>query len=142
MSGLAAVLAGQVEPGVYRWHAAFEVAEVRHTVELADHGFAHVDGWLATTKAEVLTALGRALGFPETYGENLDALEDCLRDVARDVPAVLLWDGWGTLAHADRRTFEVLVDILRGRAADRTKGGFTVLLRGDGPATTGVPAID
>ena len=33
MSGLAAVLAGHEPAGVYRWHAAFDVPEVRHTVE-------------------------------------------------------------------------------------------------------------
>ena len=79
MSGLAAVLAGHEPAGVYRWHAAFDVPEVRHTVEQTDHRFGYVDGWVAGTKAEVLAAIGEALGFPDTYGQNLDALEDSLR---------------------------------------------------------------
>lgn len=33
-------------------------------------------------KTAVLTAIGRALGFPQWYGANLDALYDCLTDLA------------------------------------------------------------
>ena len=44
MSGLAALLAGRVEPGTYLWHGAFEVEDVKHTVEHAGWGFGHVDG--------------------------------------------------------------------------------------------------
>ena len=139
MSGLAAVLAGRVPPGVYRWHAAFDVADVADTVGRAGTRFAHLDGWTVGGKAEVLAALGERLGFPETYGRNLDALEDCLRDLGRDGTAtVLLWDGWGTLAHDDPRTFAVLLDILRTRAAATGRAGLTVLLRGEGPPVEGL----
>lgn len=33
-------------------------------------------------KGELLTALGRAMDFPDWYGHNLDALADCLNDFA------------------------------------------------------------
>lgn len=143
MSGLAAVLAGRVPPGIYRWHGAFEVLDVRHTVESAGHRFAHVDGWTATTKAEFLACVGEALGFPETYGQNLDALEDCLRDVGADVPGlVLLWDGWSILAREDQRTFSVLLDIFASRAAAAGKSPLTVLLRGSGTEVEGLTSLD
>lgn len=133
MSGLAGILAGRFDPGIYRWHAAHDVADVRHTVEHVGWRFGAVDGWTHTTKAEVLEAFGEALGFPDTYGHNLDALRDCLGD-APD-PIVLLWDGWSTLARADRRTFDVLLRIL----GEPEK--LTVLLRGDGPEID-VPSVD
>lgn len=143
MSGLAAVLAGHVPPGVYRWHGAFEVCDVRNTVQSAGHGFAHVDGWTATTKAEFLAGVGEALGFPETYGQNLDALEDCLRDVGADVPGlVLLWDGWSTVAREDPRTFSVLLDIFASRTAAAGRTPLTVLLRGGGPEVDGLTSLD
>lgn len=149
MSGLAAVLAGQQQPGVHRWHAAFDVADVRYAVEHAGWRFAHVDGWTASTKPEVLADLGEALAFPAYYGQNLDALADCLADVAADT--VLLWDGWGTLAREDERAFRGILAVLTERAqAGRADAGqpgsdptasdgagvagrFSVLLRGDGP---------
>lgn len=126
MSGLAGVLAGHHEPGVYRWHAAFDVEDVRHSVELAGRRFGYVDGWHHQTGREVLTAIGEALGFPDYYGRNLDALNDCLADL--EGPAVLLWDGWGPLAREDERTFTVIVEIL-GEWSETV----TTLLRGDGP---------
>lgn len=139
MSGLAGLLAGHHEPGVYTWHAAFEPAEVRRTVEHAGADFAYVDGWQHQTKAEFLAAAGTALGFPGWYGENLDAFADCLDDL--DVnPVVLLWDGWGTLARSEPDTFAVILDIAAGRAA-AVVPPFSLLLRGAGPEID-VPSLD
>lgn len=137
MSGLAALLVGNVKPGVHHWHAAFDVDDVRHAVETAGWRFAHLDAWpLGTTRADTLQALGPALGLPDHYGGNLDALWDCLRDL--DGPTVLLWDGWGPLAREDKPGFAKLVRLFRDRAA---QGGFDVLLRGEGPET-GLPSLD
>lgn len=129
MSGLAAVLAGRQLPGVHRWESALDVADVRHAVEHAGWAFGYVDGAALDTVAAVLRAVGEALAFPEHYGRNLDALNDCLRDLAR--PTVLLWDAWGGVAHADPRRFTVLVDLLGNRAAGDPE--VEVLLRGPGP---------
>ena len=144
MSGLAAVLAGHEAPGLYLWHGAFDVADVRHTVEHAGWGFGHVDGWTgADTKAAFLAAVGEALDFPDYYGQNFDALADCLYDVGRDVAGVvLLWDGWGTLARADQRAFNVALSVLGSRVNDQRGVPFSVLLRGEGPAVPGITCLD
>ena len=141
MSGLAGLLAGHSPPGVYRWHGAYDVADVRHTVEHAGQRFAHVDGLTAQTKAEFLAAVGEALDFPDYYGQNLDALEECLRAVGREAPTVLLWDGWSTLVRSDPQAFATVVDVLGSRA---DAGSFSVLLRGDGPdeELVGVASLD
>lgn len=143
MSGLAAVLGGRVPPGVYRWHGGFDAVDVRHAVELAGWRFGHLDGWTAGTRAQTLAGLGRALGFPDTYGQNLDALEDCLRDVPTgERGLLLLWDGWGALAGEDRGTFASVLDILRTRAEDPRRGRFSAVLRGDGPEVPGLSDVD
>ena len=93
--------------------------------------------------AKVLAAIGEALGLPDTYGQNLDALEDSLRDVDTGTAGlVLLWDGWSTLARSDERTFLVLLDIFRTRASAAGKAPLTVLLRGDGPDVPGLASLD
>lgn len=140
MSGLAAVLAGRNKPGIYRWHGAFEPAEVQHTVEHAGWHFAYVDGWHSQTKQEFLAAVGKALSFPDYYGQNFDALADCLLDVPDET--VLLWDGWGPFARADAQAFSVALSVLGTRVNAEREGGFTVLLRGDGPEPAGVPSLD
>ena len=113
MSGLAALLAGRVPPGVHTWHSGFEVADVRHTVEHAGWRFAHVDGLQAQTKPEFLRAAGRRWTFPDWYGQNFDALADCLGDVSGGEGTVLLWDGWGPLARSDPQAFSVALSVPR-----------------------------
>lgn len=39
----------------------------------------------AESKREVLVAFGKALRFPAHYGVNLDALNDCLQDLAAEL---------------------------------------------------------
>ena len=85
-----------------------------------------------------------ALDFPDYYGQNFDALADCLADVtAGDSEGwVLLWDGWGPLAREDERAFSVALSVLGGRVNADKGGRFAVLLRGEGPDIEGVPSLD
>ena len=144
MSGLAALLARRTPPGIYTWHAGFDVADVRHTVEHAGWGFGHVDGWTAgDSKSAFLAAVGEALDFPDDYGQNFDALADCLDDIGGGVAGVvLLWDGWGTLARADERAFSVALSVLGSRVNADKGVPFSVLLRGGGPEVAGLTSLD
>jgi len=163
VSGLAGLVAGHDEPGVWRWRSGLDVADVRRAVESAGWTFGHVDGAHAQTRAEVLDAIGRTLAFPAYYGRNLDALADCLRDLpepdgdgptsdgptddgggapphrGRRPGVVLLWDDWGLLGHDDPRALQQLLAVLGDRAAQRPP--FAVLLRGEGPQVD-VPLLD
>ncbi len=66
------------------------------------------------TKREALAALGRALRLPDWYGQNLDALWDCITDLTE--PTVLVWSGWEQLAVSDPESWAAIVGILRERA--------------------------
>ena len=144
MSGLAAVLARHEAPGIHLWHGAFDVDDVRHTVEHAGWAFGHVDGWtVGDSKSGFLAAVGEALDFPDYYGQNFDALADCLHDVGTGAAGVvLLWDGWGTLARADERAFSVALSVLGSRVHADRGAPFTVLLRGEGPDLPGITSLD
>ncbi|GAB3035636.1 hypothetical protein GCM10011376_18480 [Nocardioides flavus (ex Wang et al. 2016)] len=144
MSGLAAVLAGHQPPGIHLWHGAFDVDDVRHTVEHAGWGFGHVDGWtVADSKAAFLSAVGKALDLPDSYGHGFDELADNLHDIGtgRD-GVVLLWDGWATLARADEKAFDIALTVLGSRVNADRGVPFSVLLRGDGPPLPGVTSLD
>lgn len=149
MSGLAGLLAGHTPADLYLWHGAFDVADVRHTVENAGWGFAHVDLWThqdgaRDPKSEFLAEVGRALDFPGHYGHNFDALADCLADVGRGDLAgtVLLWDGWGVLARSEPQAFSVALSVLGTRVHGDRGTPFAVLLRGDGPAQPELRSLD
>ena len=144
MSGLAAVLAGHEAPGIHLWHGAFEVDDVRHTVEHAGWAFGHVDGWTAgDTKAELPRRGGGGARLPRP-------LRAELRRPRRLPPrhrrprdgVVLLWDGWATLARADERAFNVALSVLGSRVNADRGVPFTVLLRGEGPAVPGITSLD
>jgi Barstar (barnase inhibitor) len=134
MSGLAALLAGKIEPGVHRWHAMFEADDVRRTVEHAGWRFAHYSGWIHAEGAEVRKGLTSALALPDDCGRDLDALAGCLDDVVAEGSqgTLLLWDGWTPFARADGDGFKATLGVLRARVEAQNGGPFEVLLRGDG----------
>ena len=47
---------------------------------------AAIDGATIKDGPDLLAALGRALAFPAYYGQNWDAAEECLRDLAERYP--------------------------------------------------------
>ncbi|MFC5728417.1 MULTISPECIES: barstar family protein [Nocardioides] len=129
MSGLAAVLSGRHRPGVHRWESGMGVADVRHAVEHAGWTFRYVDGAGLEARNDVLKALGAALAFPDHYGANLDALNDCLRDLSDRT--VVLWEAWSGFARAEPDGFTRVVGVLESRA--EADPALEVLLRGPGP---------
>lgn len=69
-------------------------------------------------KAEVLDRFAQALRFPEWFGENWDALADCLGDLSW-WPAdgyLLLLDHAGAWRAADGDAFAMLLDVLNEAA--------------------------
>lgn len=67
----------------------------------------------ADDRAGVLAGIGRALRFPAYYGANLDALEECLRDLSwlPPGPVTLVWADTA-LRGADPRTHRAVLAIL------------------------------
>jgi len=135
MSGLAALLAGHNEPNIYRWHNALDVEDVKHAVEHAHWKFVNLDGWAVEDKTSLLKAITAAFGLTDKLGESFDALSDSLAEVSAgdSEGIVMLWDGWGPLARADKQVFSVALSVLGGRVNAERGGKFAVLLRGEGP---------
>jgi len=83
-------------------------------------------------KTAVLKALGRALKFPEHYGQNFDALSDCLTD-PDFWPAksyVLFVDGLQTLQKVEPKACTTLLEIFQSAVEDWRANGkpFWVML--------------
>ncbi len=86
----------------------------------------------AVAKEALLGRIAQALAFPDWFGGNWDALEDCLGDLSWSpaVGHVLLFDGAAALAADDRG---ILIDILASAAASWAERGrpfFAVFLDG------------
>jgi hypothetical protein len=145
MSGLAKLLARRVDPGVYHWTSAAGLEDIRHAVDHARWRFVLLDTWGIEDKAGFMAACHEAFELPEWFGRNFDALGDALTDLepGGDRNGVLaLWEGWGPLARAERRVFDVAVDVFRSRVEYDRAGPFAVVLRGPGPDDTGLAELD
>lgn len=71
----------------------------------------------ATDRAGVLRGIGAALGFPDYYGQNLDALWDCLTDLTE--PTALVWEGWQDFAVHHPDDWARVLRVLGDRVAQR-----------------------
>jgi len=89
-----------------------------------------LDGRTLTDKPSLLAALGHALDFPDYYGENWDALEECLADLSwREGPVCLV------IQHADAIPAELratLLDVFAQAAREWARQGrvFSLFLTG------------
>ncbi|HSF22520.1 MAG TPA: barstar family protein [Burkholderiales bacterium] len=87
---------------------------------LTEHGYRvyHLDCSRWTSAAAALDDLGTTLGFPDYYGENLDAFNDCLGDV--DVPAdggsAIVLMRYDCFAQRERSTAQAILDICASNA--------------------------
>ncbi len=73
-----------------------------------------LDGRILTDKDTLLAALGWALEFPDYFGANWDALEECLTDMAWRPGAIALHVGHA--AALDPELLDVLVDVFSDAA--------------------------
>jgi hypothetical protein len=79
-------------------------------------------GW--GTRAVFAAAVKQELDFPDHFGGNLDAFNDCLRDVAaysygadRDTAGtVFVLSGYDTFAAVDRRAAQAVLDMIADNA--------------------------
>lgn len=143
MSGLARLLAGTTEPGVYHWTTAADVEVVRHAADRAGWRYLWLDTWKVEEKADFLQACKDAFHIEDLAEHSFDGLADALNDVqpGDSNGVVVLWDGWGPFARADRQAFDVALDVFDARVDTERMGAFAVLLKGAGPQTD-LPELD
>jgi len=75
----------------------------------------YVNGEAVTGKAECLDAFARAMNFPDYFGHNWDAFEDCLTDLAW-CPAeeyIVVYDRTDRFADANPEDFRVAQETLK-----------------------------
>jgi RNAse (barnase) inhibitor barstar len=82
-----------------------------------------------------LERFAEVLRLPDWFGHNLDALADCLHDLAETPPAEeatgrhLVWDGTAELHGADPEAFEGICSVLEDVAEEHAAFTVTVIDR-------------
>jgi hypothetical protein len=120
MSKLLTRLQDAARSGVYR---ASRDADILEATRGADLDVVALDA-----AGELFEQLARQLGFPEWFGGNWDALEDCLGDLSwrADAGRVLVFRSWPS-----GEALGTLVDVLRSSAdfwAGRGRPFFAVFI--------------
>ena len=148
MIKLRALLAGEIEPGMYRFDSRIAPKQVGDLIERAGWRCAYVDGRPIADKAQFLDAFASALHFPGYFGRNWDAFEECLHDLswqhfdgAKGV--VIILDRPDGFARSQPDEWAVARDLLAGVVATRQNNAtpMVVLLRGSKRAATGLEAL-
>jgi RNAse (barnase) inhibitor barstar len=84
-----------------------------------------------TTEADMHAAFAATLGFPDYFGRNLDALNDCLRDVVDQrygwlpeaTGLVLVFTGFDAFTRRYPKAAQAVLDIVAGRSRDALLAG-------------------
>ena len=94
-------------------------------------------------RAEFFEAAAAAFGFPDYFGHNWDAFEECLEsqefeeveDLDDADGLLILWSGWGDMAEAEPEQFAIALDVFRDVLAvwEESDLAARVVLVGDGP---------
>ena len=129
MSKLLQRLSDASKSGVYRTSRTDEILDATRGSALH---VARIDVSGAIGKEALLSRVAQALSFPEWFGGNWDALEDCLSDLSWMAAGgyVLLIEGAAALPLVERGT---LIDVLASAAASWSERGlpfFAVFLDG------------
>ena len=144
MNAIDAVLTSAAAPGIYRLLSQAGVVAMARAVTARGWRFFYLDGRRARDKAGFLTAAAAAMAFPAYYGQNWDAFEECITDLAW-APApgyVLLYDHVWCFACHPAGEWPVARSILAETSrvwANRAAPFYTLLRNTHGCA--GVPGL-
>ncbi len=131
--------------GVYALQTDSAASDLDHL--LSDKGLAvfHVKGKNVQTKERFLTVFAEALQFPDYFGSNWDALEDCLTDLSwlSADGFVIVYDHFDVFLKHDPDEADTALDILSDSAEFWRNQGktFLVLLRETGGSRPELPVV-
>lgn len=115
---LATTLAEPAEAGVFHLPLT-KAADIAGAARANGFRTVRIDLADCDDKEAVLAAIGTALGFPDWFGQNWDALTDCLTDLSwSQAPGyVLVFSGTGNFAAVAPDDFDTLIEILSQASA-------------------------
>ncbi|HTY24641.1 MAG TPA: barstar family protein [Desulfomonilaceae bacterium] len=145
MKKLSDILSEHQMSGVFRLEEAASIKELEELAKQFSYSFFLLEGTNIDGKERFLNHAAAALRFPDYFGGNWDAFEDCLTDMSwhESHGFVILYDHFETFAEHSPDQFKIALEILLDSAnfwRDQRKPLF-VLLRSDGRQALELPSI-
>lgn len=124
-----ALLSDPHQAGVFQLplnaNSAFQITRMLAAAENAQQQVFRLSLATVSTREQLLSALGRAMHFPECFGHNLDALADCLGDMSwcpAEAYLLILEHCEGVCASATEDFLSVLQIFAESAAEWRARG--------------------
>lgn len=148
MTKLRALLAGDVEPGIYRFASRIPVDQVCDAVEQAGWRCVCVDARGIASGSAFLDVFASALRFPDYFGRNWDAFEECLADLSWQSfdgtkGIVIVLDRPDDFARSQPDEWAIARDVLASAVAAHAQTGrpLIVLLRASKTSAAGLSTL-
>ena len=145
MDHLIAVLKGERRADLYKLETLISTDALIALSQEHHARLFYLDGKTIADKAGFLQTIADVMAFPNYFGQNWDALEDCLTDLdwLNGDRFILLYDQPDSFAQRDPSEWLVALDILRSAVAYwRTKSRpLSVLFRGSNTDLVGLEAL-
>ncbi len=113
-------LLSTVSPNAVQSIRAFRSLDLQNEAVATGQHFLYADCTPAQDKLQVLTIIANAFGFPDHFGQNFDALYDCLTDMVfksgQQTGFVVVIEHLPNTEHFDRDMRETLLDVFRDAA--------------------------
>lgn len=98
MADTQAIIVGQGDPGIYRWVPTITTEHLLRSVAASSGRCFYLDGARMTEPQLLMQEFAKQLEFPDYFGHNWDALEDCLTDLGwldENLTHYVIWiDRW------------------------------------------------
>jgi RNAse (barnase) inhibitor barstar len=126
----------EVNPGIYLLKSSDLVAKISSLSAIYNFRFFYIDGEDIQDKETFLKKAGEIMGFPDYYGRNWDAFEECIKDLGW-YPAesyLILYDHFDVFATYSPREFKVALTIFGSAIKyweETNRITFYVLLKGN-----------
>lgn len=134
MASLNEILGDPKRCGVFRYGG--DLDRLESAAERANLSLHKLDLSLARSKKDALKSFAKTLKFPTYFGENWDALDECLSDLDwLDAPGwMLIVTGAGKFAAVDEESLVTILDVLNSAAEYWSEEGkpFWAIVIGEG----------
>jgi len=145
VKNLSEIIGDREASGVYLLKGLLRPREFERLAKERDLAFFHIEGKDIKDKGQFLDSSANILRFPDYFGNNWDAFEDCLTDMSWHVSEgyVVLYDRFDTLAENSPRDFRTVLKIFRQSVNFwRNEGkAFFIVLHGKGGEAQDLPTI-
>src|SRR3954470_22049455 len=115
MSNLRHALKQEKPPGIYHLVSHASVPFLQREADKADWRLYALDGKKITDKKSFLAQIAREMEFPDYFGKNWDALNDCLTDMswAQGHGYIVLFQAPGRMYKKSPQDLAVALDIFK-----------------------------